>query len=159
MRRPLWQLLLTCLLLIALPTKGVVAAGMMACDSHDAAVASAVGVMASAASARESGHARDRHGRVVEAHAHDVVHAHVAQSAAGHGPGVAEAFGAAASPFDSVTTDCGHCAPCCTAVLATDRRIPDDERLRHLSGLSAADASYLSAEPRGLERPPRRPFA
>ncbi|MBK8743102.1 MAG: hypothetical protein IPM02_28200 [Betaproteobacteria bacterium] len=125
MNNALSRLLLTCLLAVALPLKGLAASSMLACGPNHHADTAAV-----AHARRRPGrtHAHDTQWRRHLAHDHEhgdgAAHDHAAGQYAGSGselsasqPGTATAADQAPDLKDK--SKCGTCAPCCVSAALT----------------------------------------
>lgn len=148
MNRSLWRLLLTCLLLLALPLKGVAAVGMVPCgtshhqlDGSKTALAQTV-----AASVHEDVHGHDAADRHEAKPSHHMGHS--AQTA--DSPDVAQAAGG-----DLAKVKCGGCAPCSMGAALTGAAIVRIPALPQVAELPAIESHYLSVDVVGFERPPR----
>ena len=163
MNNALSRLLLTCLLAVALPLKGLAASSMMACGpnhhSDTAAVAHAHGAVAPAHT-----HAHEHATAATPAHGHEHGDGAAHDPAAGHDAGSGSGLfaiqhGNAASadqaPDLMVKSKCGTCAPCCVSAALTG-----DQSLLIAAPANSADfpafAAGHSSPPTGrLDRPPR----
>lgn len=183
MNKALTRLLLTCLLAVALPLKGLAASSMLACGpghhADAAAVAHAHDAVAPAhahadepATAATPSHGHDhpnghdqRNGHN-HPHGHDhqhedgAAHAHAAGDATGSGSALSaiQPGGAAAAdpaPDLKIKSKCGTCAPCCVSAALTG-----EQSLHIAQAATSADfpafAAGHSSPPAGrLDRPPR----
>lgn len=164
------RLLLTCLLLVALPLKGLAASSMLACGPthHPDTAAGAHGNSAAATSvhahelgrAAASAHAHGMAPTAAHDHGDGAAHEHAAgrEVDAGAAPSGPESGGALAmdqAPDLKDKSKCGTCAPCCVSAALTD-----DQSLHIAAPANSADfpafAAGHSSPPAGrLDRPPR----
>lgn len=150
MNQSIWRLLLTCLLLLALPLKGVAAVGMVACGtSHhrmDGSATAPAQMVATSTHEDVHGHdAADRHEASGKSSHHMGHSAQTADSA-----DVAQAAGG-----DMAKVKCGGCAPCSMGAALTGAAIVCIPALPDVAELPAIESHYLSVDVVGFERPPR----
>jgi len=131
---------LVVLLVLLLPVRGAVAAGML-CEAEAQHGGSALALQAAAAHGHDHDHAlAHAHGH---GHEHAQHHAEAGHEAAGHG---------VAAGGDA----CSLCAGCCSAAGMVSTlptvAVADVARAIHFPCLSADAPSFIAA---GLERPPR----
>lgn len=148
MNQSIWRLLLTCLLLLALPLKGVAAVGMVACGTSHHRMGGPTAALAQVvkASAHEDVHGHDAADRHEAKPSHHV--GHPAQTA--DSPDVAQAAGG-----DLAKVKCGGCAPCSMGAALTGAAIVCIPALPDVAELPAIESHYLSVDVVGFERPPR----
>jgi len=165
MNSALSRLLLTCLLAVALPLKGLAASSMLACGPNHHADAAAV-AHAHGAAAPAHAHAHEYAMAATPAHGHDhgdgdgAAHDHAAGHDAGSGSGLSAIQPGNAAAADQTTglqvhSKCGTCAPCCVSAALTS-----DQSLHIAAAANSADFPALAAghasPPAGrLDRPPR----
>ena len=184
MNKALPRLLLTCLLAIALPLKGLAASSMLACgpDHHSDTAAVVHGHDAAAAPAHAlehesaAAHAHD-HGVVaipahapergtaatpLQEHAHGIhaVHEHVAGHEVDAGPappGLASGNAVAMdqAPDLKDKSRCGTCAPCCVSAALTGSQTLHIAQAANSADFPAFAAGHASPPAGRLDRPPR----
>lgn len=169
MNKILPRFLLTCLLVVALPLKGLAASSMLACgpNHHPDSSADAHGNSAAAASV----HAHEPGMAAASAHTHGTA----ATAAHEHGDGAREhavAYevdaGAAPSGLESggaVTMDqapdlkdkskCGTCAPCCVSAALTGDQCHHIAQAANSADFPVFAAGHASPPAGRLDRPPR----
>ena len=133
--RSLWRIFLACMLLVAVPLKGMAAVGMVDCSPWPS-----------------GGDPVSHHSPVGGAQAHhaapttDDVHAGASHTHTPH----ADHQGADPGP-----DDCSQCAPCCfAAMFLSTFELPAPAWQKHFVR-APAELSYPSTHLPGLDRPPR----
>jgi hypothetical protein len=147
MNRSLWRRLVTCLLLLALPVQGVVAAGMPTCDfgHHDTAHRAGVVVPGGA----DGIEARRAHAHVHDAGAHPAHDRPAVTVALDEGSDVDPP--APGAPV----ADCGTCGSCCSSTMASGA-VASPLAPSGDATASPSDPGYRSIELGVFERPPQR---
>ena len=149
MNRSGWRLLLTCLLLVALPLKGFAAASMLACGpDHDSMIGDAMTHIGEPASS------------TTYEHGDAILHQHPVTLPGAPGPDLSnglsyDAASPSQDPHFNAKAKCGACTPCCAGAALTS------DGLFHIAILvSGTDfpvfaAVHRSAPVTRLDRPPR----
>jgi len=152
MRESIWRILMTCLLLVAMPLQGVAAATMLACGpNHDSLYGSIAQV---AATGKQAQHPHsDGH-----SHKHEISAASAENASTGEAA-QAQTVSGVPSAYTDANFKCNACGPCCLAAALTT-----DVVIRVVPLASSADfpdptCNYLSPALGGLDRPPRNILA
>jgi len=145
MDRATWRILLTCLLLIALPIKGIAATSMLACGPNHHHLYGA---------AAHEGEALSHD------HGNGVLHEHPATQPLASDPGQSgvvsdDAVAAERSAPLSASFKCSTCAPCCASAMLTNDVSMQIPGAVGSSEFPAFKIVYRSAPVGRLDRPPR----
>lgn len=152
MRESVWRILMTCLLLVAVPLQGVAAAAMLACGpNHDSLYGSIAQVVATGKQAQHP-HSGDH------SHKHEISAASAENASTGE-TAQAQTVSGVPSPHTDAHFKCNACGPCCLGAALTT-----DVVIRVVPLASSADfpdptCHYLSPALGGLDRPPRHILA
>lgn len=146
MSRSLWRLLLTCILLIALPLKGVASVSLMPCGpDHGTPGAALLALpLGSFHDAVETGDAD-----------HDDVAEHDIRTTDAVQPDQAGAPGAALGHHHDAKLKCGNCAPCCLSLAPSSGAPLVLADQASLGEFPAQQVRYISAEVGSTLRPPQ----
>lgn len=140
MSRPLWRLLLTCMLLIALPLKGVAAVSLMPCGPDHGVL----GVTSPAHDTHESATAD-----------HDDMDGQETWAPGATQSGHVDGSDLAIGHHHDAKFKCGNCAPCCLS-LAPSGSLPMVLAMQaSLGEFPSLQTRYISAEVGSSLRPPQ----
>ena len=152
MTKTLWRFLLTCLLLVALPSQGFAAIGMAVCGPNHHAVFD----ISSPASNLDSRAAQKAPGRVLHQHALESSDAHDADGHAGQSLILSPDTGASGNAIKADSDlKCKNCAPCCTSAMLTSEVVTPGALLAGKTDFPALITALTFPPLGGLDRPPR----
>lgn len=144
MNRSLWRLLLACLLLLALPLKGVAAAGMAGCGTGHPTMGIAVTEARAATAALHA-----------DVHDHGASASQEASDKASHAQAADPGHVDHAADGGQLKAKCGGCAPCSMTAVPAGPTIARLPALAAAAEPPAVESHYLSVDLVGFERPPR----